>query len=208
MSEDLSAQRVEICGGSSYGWQSILLPLEISSNACVGVLQPLNRYWELDRPSRTSLDWEAGDTEMAFEPVYTVWNYFDGPRSGIAAYSGQPHHYDCEWNEIADDYADTFVLNRIDEETLSLALEQWSIWREWEAAFHRGKVSQATDPALPGQHSRYAELEVLVKGRTSDSATQRIRARGLFRARQGQADAPRGVMRELEVEWIEATETT
>lgn len=81
---------------------------------------------------------------MAFERVYTVWDYYDGPRSGIAEYRGQPHHYNCEWNETKDDYAATFVLTPIDQQTLTLAMEQWAIWRQWQDAFHRGEVPQST----------------------------------------------------------------
>jgi hypothetical protein len=73
---------------------------------------------------------------------------------GIAAYAGRPHHFRCEWNEAADDYADIFIITPIDDETLSLALEQWTKWREWECAFHRGEVSQTTNSALPGMHPR------------------------------------------------------
>jgi hypothetical protein len=92
-------------------------------------------------------DLERLPLTVAFERVYTVCDYYDGPRSGIATFSGQPHHYHCEWNESKNDYANTFVLTPIDEDTLALAMEQWSIWREWEAAFHRGGVPQSTRPA-------------------------------------------------------------
>lgn len=136
---------------------------------------------------------------MAFERIYTVWDYYDGPRSGIATYLGQPHHYDCEWDEVADDYANRFLLTPIDDEALALALEQWKIWREWEHRFHRGEVSQSTHPALPGQHSRYEELGVTLKAYIAASSGSRIRARAIFRAQSSQT--PPGVMRELEVEW-------
>jgi hypothetical protein len=148
------------------------------------------------------------DLNMAFEKVYTVCDYYDGPRSGIADYSGQPHHYDCEWNEVTDDFADTFVLTLIDSETLNLALEQWTIWRQWEEAFHRGEVSQSTHPTISGQNVRYADLEALLKARIAASATRRRRARATFRTQPDQADRPRGVMRDLEVEWQEVEAAT
>src|SRR2546430_8411304 len=72
---------------------------------------------------------------MSFERVYTVNDYYDGPRSGIADHGGQPYYYDCEWDEEADDYADIFILTPVDSDTLALALEQWAIWREWEDAY-------------------------------------------------------------------------
>lgn len=130
---------------------------------------------------------------MAFERVYIVWDYYDGPRSGIADYSGQPHHYACEWNAGSDDYSDLFVLKPIDQQTLALALEQWTIWRAWEAAFQRGEKTQETHPALPGQDRRYAELDAQLRARLAASANG-LRAHGSFRARPDRS--------EVEVEWI------
>jgi len=133
---------------------------------------------------------------MAFERVYTVWDYYDGPRSGIAAYSGEPCHYHCEWDEAKDDYAETFVLTPIDKETLTLAMEQWLIWCEWKGAFHRGSVPQSTHPALPGTHPHYAELEATLKARISALPVSHKRASAVFRAQAGQES-------ELEVEWTD-----
>jgi hypothetical protein len=92
-----------------------------------------------------------------FERVYTVWNYFDGPREGIADYRGQPHHDLCEWNNERDDYGDAFTLCRVDSETMDLVVEQWKIWRTWETAFLRAqyrmrriRVLVAKMPAIIG----------------------------------------------------------
>jgi len=130
----------------------------------------------------------------------TIWDYYDGVRSGIAEYSGTPHHYDCEWDEGKDDYSDTFVLSPVDGETLSLALEQWEIWREWEHKFHQGAVSQSTHPALPGQHERYVELQAILDKRLSDTLPSK-RARAIFRPLVNQTIKISGIMRELEVHW-------
>jgi len=84
---------------------------------------------------------------MPFERIHTVSDFYDGPRSGIADYCGEPHYYECEWDNDLDDYADTFVLTPIDRDTLILALEKWAIWRKWEWAYHRGEVAESTHPA-------------------------------------------------------------
>jgi hypothetical protein len=133
---------------------------------------------------------------MAFERVYTVLDYYDGPRSGIAAVAGKPHYYHCEWNDSKDDYGETFVLTPIDQETFALAMEQWSIWREWEEAFHRGDALQSTHPGIPGSHARYAELETILKARISALSCLHRRARADFRV-----DTAPGQRGELEVEW-------
>jgi hypothetical protein len=144
---------------------------------------------------------------MAFERVYTVWDYYDGPRSGIATYSGLPHYYSCEWNEGKGDYGDTFVLTPIDQDTFALAMEQWAIWRAWEDAFHRGEVPQSTHPELPGSHPRYAELEAILKPRISSLTNLHRRASAVFRSLlPTQVEAAAGQIQELEVEWTDIGE--
>jgi hypothetical protein len=138
---------------------------------------------------------------MAFEPVYAVWDYYDGPRSGIAAFCGQPHHYDCEWSESKQDYSETFLLTPIDEDTLALAIEQSSIWRGWEDAFHRGDVPLASHPGQLGSRGRYAELGAILKAHIRGSSAKQFRARPVFRSIPGPESMPLGVIHELEVEW-------
>jgi hypothetical protein len=139
---------------------------------------------------------------MAFERVYTVDDYFDGPRSGVADYMGRPHHYACEWDKDADDYADTFALTEIESATLSRVLEQWTIWRQWELAFHRGAISQSTHPAIPGNHARYLELDAEIKVRVANITSPPTRARAEFRIdTKEQRDLPAGMMQALQVEW-------
>lgn len=137
---------------------------------------------------------------MAFERVYTVKEYYDGPRSGIADYCGQPHHYQCEWDEARHDYAESFLLAPVDQETLTLAMEQWTIWEGWEAAFRRGEVPELTHPGRAGTNPRYAELEATLTARTSLQPAHAIRARPVFREP--------GVTWESEVEWTEVAEIT
>jgi hypothetical protein len=138
---------------------------------------------------------------MPFERVYTVHDYYDGPRSGVADYLGRPHHYSCEWDDGADDYAETFALVEIDDCTVSLVLQQWEIWRRWEYAFHRQEVPQATHPGLPGNDLHYAELQTAIKSRIANTLAKPVRARGVFRVDPNRPETPRGVMRELQVEW-------
>src|SRR5579862_5121611 len=118
---------------------------------------------------------------MPFERVYTIWDYWDGPRSGIASYEGQPHHYQCEWDEAADDYSDTFALTPIDEETFSLAMEQWSIWQQWQKAFHGGEVPGATHPTLPGSNPQCVELQSRIEAGIPTHSAHPERKRARFR---------------------------
>jgi hypothetical protein len=92
-------------------------------------------------------------------------------------------------------------LVEIDDGTVSLVLEQWEIWRQWEYAFHRGEVLQVTHPGLPGNHLRYAELQTAIKSRIANTLAKPTRARGIFRVDPDRPETPKGVMRELQVEW-------
>jgi hypothetical protein len=38
--------------------------------------------------------------ERPFEKVYTMTDYYDGPRRGIADFDGRPHFYDSEWDDL------------------------------------------------------------------------------------------------------------
>jgi hypothetical protein len=145
---------------------------------------------------------------MAFERVYSVTDYFDGPRSGVADFFGQPHRYQCRFDEKLDDWTESFILTPISSDTLALELEQWEIWRKWEVAFHRGDVPQSSHPGFGGQNARYDELTRNIKDRSAAESPATWRAKGLFRARPGQPEMPLGVLRELEVEWTDAEPVT
>jgi hypothetical protein len=135
-----------------------------------------------------------------FEPVYTVDDYYDGPRSGVAELRGIPHHYECEWDDLRNDFSDTFVLRPANGETLALALERESIWREWESAHLQGLVTDSTHPGRPGQNARYSELETLFKA-SAIFQLAGAQYRGEFRPCENQENVPEGLMQNLEVEW-------
>ena len=101
-----------------------------------------------------------------FEIVYTLTDWYDGPRRGIANYNDNPHLFESEWQDGEDLNADTFLLMPIDADTFSLALEDWSIWRRWETAFHQGGADRETHPALPEDRRRHEELDRLLQGRS------------------------------------------
>ena len=117
-----------------------------------------------------------------FERVHTVTDFWDGPVAGVADLEGAAHYYERDWDESQDD-ADTYSLTPIDDETLALALEEWAIWRRWEAAFHEGRAAIDTHPALPGERARYEELQVRLAGRLRVDPDRAIRKRGEFQAR-------------------------
>ena len=138
---------------------------------------------------------------MTYERVYTVWDYYDGPRSGIADYGGVPHHFVNEFDEDKDDYTNTFTLRPIDNTTLQLIIKQWDIWRSWELAFHSGQRDKSSHPALPGQDETYAQLGIEIKTEIDTNTAIAVLARADFRPRVNQPELPKGMLCELEVEW-------
>ena len=118
-----------------------------------------------------------GDTS---EVVYTVEDYYDGPRPGIANYHGVPHVYRSVFDYAKDDWDEEFVLQPIDDETLRLALESWSIWIRWRQTFDGGQTTIATHPALPAERHRYDELKALLEPRLAIEPNRAIRVRGRF----------------------------
>jgi hypothetical protein len=98
-----------------------------------------------------------------FEMVFTVEEYYDGPRKGIANYRGKPHFYGCILNEEKQNYSDKFRLTPLDQKNFELALEAWEIWRHSEIAFHTDKTTRDTHPTLPQDAERYSELNKMLE---------------------------------------------
>jgi hypothetical protein len=131
------------------------------------------------------------------EIVFTVTDYYDGPRQGIANFEGEPHFYECISDPSTD--IELYFLTPIDNQTFRLAMEDWDIWRRWEAAFHAGKTSQETHPALPEDRARHEELEQLLD-KSLQSSPDAIKRTGTFTTVRQSEPMP-GVMRRLQVRW-------
>jgi len=139
---------------------------------------------------------------MAFAPVYMVWDFYDGVRSGIASYQGAPHYFECESDPAQDDHPEVYRLWPIDQSLLPLAQEQWRIFRAWELRFHRGEAPEETHPGRRGQNARYDELADLIQPRLKSSSGLIPRARADFRSVRDQPERPVGCLADLEVQWI------
>jgi hypothetical protein len=137
-----------------------------------------------------------------YEVVHTVKDYYDGPRSGIANYGGSPHLYECIFDEQKEDYTDVFRLTPIDTETFKLALEDWTIWKRWEIAFHSGITDHSTHPCLPEDRQRHLEIKPILEERLVIEPTLAISRVGKFEP-IGNVLLPKGVMRPLQVKWEE-----
>ncbi|HST59440.1 MAG TPA: hypothetical protein VLK84_12135, partial [Longimicrobium sp.] len=78
----------------------------------------------------------------AFERVYIIHEYYDGPRSGFADWGGVPHAFLSLWRDDLDDWDPDhrFLLCPVSAEILELALEDWAIWGRWEDAYQAGRT--------------------------------------------------------------------
>ena len=144
----------------------------------------------------------VAELQPGYEEVFTVLDYYDGPRKGIASFKGQPHFYDCIFDERKGDYSDLFRLTPVPQSVFQLAMEDWAIWRKWEQAYANGKATIDTHPALPEDRERHEQLKPILDSALVSSECSMVRV-GHFDP-IGKALGPAGVMRNLQVRWSEA----
>ena len=142
------------------------------------------------------------ELKTGYERVYTVIDYYDGPRKGIADYRGKPYLYECIFDESKDDYTDAFHLAPVDAQTFQLAMEDWGIWQRWELAYHTGKVDLSTHPALPNERERHTELRTILQQVLVIDPAKAVTCIGHFEV-LGSPVSPKGVVRTLQVKWTE-----
>ncbi len=134
---------------------------------------------------------------MTFERVYTMTDYYDGPRAGIASFAGTPHAYACPFEHWLPGLGDLYELRPVDPTTFRLALEDWEIWLRWEAARAAGEIPLEPHGVLPEDRARADELDGVLASRL-DALPPPFRARGVFRTRLHDDHLDRS---DLEVEW-------
>lgn len=139
--------------------------------------------------------------ERPFERVYTVHDYWDGPRSGFADFQGVPHAYVSIFRDDLDDYDPEYRLWPVATDVLALALEDWEIWERWQDAFHAGETTISTHPALPADTARHREIRPVIDKALEVPAEGYRLATADFGALPGQEDLPVGRLRALEVRW-------
>jgi hypothetical protein len=145
----------------------------------------------------------VAELKPGYEEVFTVTDYYDGPRKGIANFKGLPHFYDCIFDEAKEESSDLYRLTPISERIFELAKEDWAIWKKWRSAFDSGKATRESHPALPQDRVRHEEIRaILDSALTTDTAVCAVR-HGSFE-RRGSGEYPKGSMRPLQVRWTDA----
>jgi hypothetical protein len=138
-----------------------------------------------------------------YERVHTVWDYYDGILDGVANFRGNPHYFSVIRKDV--DPVDTYELKEIDSVLFEAVVEQWSIYRRWEARFHASQLPVDTHPGKGGIDARYDELEIAINSGIQTLSSVPTVATGEFRPIENQPDLPKGCFRELEVLWTPAT---
>ena len=129
-----------------------------------------------------------------------VWDYYDGPRIGLADHESHPCFFSCR-RDSNGEYTNQFELAPIDAEFLEIATEQWNIFRKWEAQYHLDEVSIDSHPGKGEINPRYDELENRIQEKINSLHKIRCLFVGHFRPLSNQDDLSTGVMKDLEVEW-------
>lgn len=138
------------------------------------------------------------------ECVHFVWDYWDGSRSGIADFQGVPHYFECEWDDLNDDYAETYLIRKLDDAILALARESESIWVSWQTAFYDGNKSHDSHPAIVGNNPRFLEIKETIEALLKDCEIV-VKATPEFCVIKGQDNLPKGMLRKMKVTWREIT---
>ena len=137
------------------------------------------------------------------ERVYTVDDYYDGPRRGIADYGGSPHLYRSLYldNEAWDPDENRFELSPVTETVRDLAVEAFELWQRWQVALLAGTAPAMDGDAarvLPEDRARYHELQSMLEPQLRIDPARRIIRRGIIEGR-----SPKGrPMSALTVRWL------
>lgn len=63
--------------------------------------------------------------------VYTIEEFWDCPREGVAEYQGKAVYYNCLFDEEADDWSEVYELRELREESLERIFAEEGNWRDW-----------------------------------------------------------------------------
>ena len=152
------------------------------------------RLGDVERSAYPLTRMQSARGVQLFEPVFTLTEWYDGPRKGIACYHGKPHLYESRWSNLETDLEDTFLLMPLTAEIVALALEDWAIWKRWRAAYDRKEVTLETHPALPPERKRHNEVAVILQTELQIQEEMSFCVQGEFKA-------PETDQYELMVKW-------
>jgi hypothetical protein len=104
------------------------------------------------------------EDQLDFNAIYSVWEYFDRPRSGVVHWRGNPYYFEEQFDDIADDYSGEFKLFPLVPAFMERVTRKEEIWRDWRDRFDRGEARHETHPGHGGIDAEYDALWTWLKG--------------------------------------------
>lgn len=132
------------------------------------------------------------------EKVYSIWDYHDGPRSGIANYDGSPHFFSCIFDEGVDEYSTVFEITQISDELYNQCAEISAIFDTWKLKFEAGDATTATHPSRTDDHC--IKLDKLI-GTQLSLSSPRTTASAEFKTLGGERVTSKSLTYDIEVTW-------
>lgn len=83
---------------------------------------------------------------MADETVHSVYDYWDGPRTGAADFNGAPHWYQAVFDDAADEWSDVFDLTPLSHVAFEAEMQAHRVFQDWKAKFEAGLVGAESHP--------------------------------------------------------------
>ena len=96
------------------------------------------------------------------EIVYTIEDFYDCPREGIAEYQGKAVYYKCIFDEEAEDWSEIYELRELQEESLTKIFAEEGNWRDWSHN-PRKKMLQAAGRGVEFQKSFTLEAGEIIR---------------------------------------------
>ena len=118
--------------------------------------------------------------DEAFETIYAILDWWDGPVEGIADFRGAPHYFLETFDEVEDDFTNLFLLKPLDAAAFQMAMEIWEIWLRWIGAYNAGETTLETHPALPYDRERYNTVQEILKPQLTIVPEHAVHARAHF----------------------------
>ncbi len=89
--------------------------------------------------------------------VHFVTSYYDGPTKGLADFAGNAVHFSAIFDELKDEYTDSFVLRRLTEPLLQAYLTDFARFETWQTLFLQGKTTVEEHPGIKAENTELNE---------------------------------------------------
>ncbi|MFF4424057.1 hypothetical protein ACFY04_25295 [Streptomyces sp. NPDC001549] len=109
-----------------------------------------------------------------FRRAYAEFEWYDGPRAGLADVDGRPHYFQgCDYDHA--DESDEYLVWPASEAAVVLEREQWAIFVRWNQRSEAGEAGPESHPGLGRVDARYDELNrLLAPHRQSAEGARRL----------------------------------